>query len=175
MKLPKISESQERGDRRRNGAKGDIKKNIEAVELLTQEMEVIHHGEVTTAGLSTAELLRALRSVRAERLPLTRTRSPGSAISPSSSAASLGRSRRTKLCPSRRCCAASRNRSRRVADRDQMIDAERRCGFADFPVPALRFGAEFAHFARARRCACPSASSSTSVRNAAFIESGLAL
>ncbi len=57
MKFPKISVSQKRGDRRSNGAEGDIKKNVEPDELLTQVMEVVHHGEVTNAELLTAELL----------------------------------------------------------------------------------------------------------------------
>ena len=74
--IPKEQREDERGDRRRNRAKSDVKENVEAADLLAQAMEIIHH----RACPPPAECLAnssSTRSVRAERLPLIRTRSPG--------------------------------------------------------------------------------------------------
>ena len=38
---------QESRHRRRNGAKRDVKENIEPNEVIAQVMEVVHHGEMT--------------------------------------------------------------------------------------------------------------------------------
>jgi hypothetical protein len=47
--ISKHQGGQECGDRRSNGPEGDVKKNVEPDEVATQVMEVVHHGEVTTA------------------------------------------------------------------------------------------------------------------------------
>src|SRR5205807_554559 len=66
----------------------DIKENVEPDKLVAQAMEVVHHGATPTAN---GRLLNSsiTSSVRAARLPLIRTRSPGSAILAKISAASL--------------------------------------------------------------------------------------
>src|SRR6266496_204743 len=79
---------QESCHRRGDGAERDIKENIEPDEAIAQVMEVVHHGKIT-GDESRSPKASMTRSVRADRLPLTRMRSPGSAISPNNSAASL--------------------------------------------------------------------------------------
>ena len=43
-KLPKIKRENERRDRCRDRAKRHVKKDVETVDLLAQEMEIVHHG-----------------------------------------------------------------------------------------------------------------------------------
>src|SRR6266704_2155646 len=78
-------EGSDGGDHR---AKRDIVEDVEAFELLAQSMEIKHHGGHPTSDSRLANSSRT-RSIRAERLPLTRTRSPGCADSCNNSAASI--------------------------------------------------------------------------------------
>ena len=73
-------------DRRQDSAKGDVIENIEAFELLRQAMQKKHH-DAQRLSIWRLANSSSTRSVRAERLPLTRTRSPGRAFSQSRSAA----------------------------------------------------------------------------------------
>src|SRR5687768_10242901 len=82
------NESRDRGHDR---AERDITKNVEAFNLIAQEMEVIHHGATASGACRFANASRT-RSIRAVRLPLTRIKSPGTAFSPSNSAAFSGES-----------------------------------------------------------------------------------
>src|ERR1041385_5267676 len=78
----KISERQrehERSHRRRDGAERDVTEDVEAFDLLAQQVEVIHHG-ATSSGRGFLENSSRTRSIRAERLPLIKTRSPGAAL-----------------------------------------------------------------------------------------------
>src|SRR6266513_2065919 len=47
--ISKNQGGQKSSDRRSNGPESDVKKNVEADELSTQVMEVVHHGEITNA------------------------------------------------------------------------------------------------------------------------------
>jgi hypothetical protein len=47
--ISKNQRGQKCGDRRSNGPEGDVKENVEANEVATQMMEVVHHGEVRTS------------------------------------------------------------------------------------------------------------------------------
>jgi hypothetical protein len=47
--ISKNQSGQKCGDRGSNGLEGDVKENIEPDKVATQVMEVVHHGEVTTA------------------------------------------------------------------------------------------------------------------------------
>src|SRR5215218_4485367 len=76
----------ERGDGRRDRAKGDVSKDVERTDVVAQEMEVIHH--VRTSAGARFSNSSSTASVFAARLPFTKTRSPGAAISVNNSAAS---------------------------------------------------------------------------------------
>src|SRR5450432_2835544 len=74
-------------DGRQDGAESDIVENVEALEPLCQAMQEKHH-DAQPVSIWRFANSSSTRSVRAERLPLTSTRSPGRAASQSSSAAS---------------------------------------------------------------------------------------
>src|SRR5256885_7947483 len=78
-------------DRRRDGTERHVTKDVEAAHLLTKEVEVIHHGDTSAVERPFAKA-SSTRSIRAVRLPLTRIKSPGAAVSFSSRAASSGES-----------------------------------------------------------------------------------
>src|SRR5882724_6147269 len=77
----------ERGHRSRDGAERNVTENVEAFDLLTEEVEVIHHRENSSARDRFVNS-SSTRSIRAERLPLIKTKSPGAAFLSRSSAAS---------------------------------------------------------------------------------------
>ena len=109
----------ERRDRRCDRAKRHITKDVEAFDLLTQEMEVIHHGVTSAVDWRFANA-SSTRSIRAERLPLTRIKSPGEAVSPRSSAASSAAA--TEVFLKQAFCAVAPS-PRRLTHRDRLIDA----------------------------------------------------
>src|SRR4051812_34036849 len=76
------------GHSRSHGAKRDIEEHVEADELIAEAVQIIHHGVEPRAG-SWAANSSSTRSVRADRLPLTRTRSPVAALAARRSAAAL--------------------------------------------------------------------------------------
>ena len=88
-KFPKISEIAKAVMAAADGAKGDVIEDVEARDLSAELMQVIHHNGLRIADCGLRNSSRT-RSVRAERLPFTRTRSPGDAIPARSSAASAG-------------------------------------------------------------------------------------
>src|SRR5947207_10764232 len=71
----------------RDRAKRDVKENVEAADLFAEAMKIIHHTRALSGELCFANA-SITSSVRARRLPLIKMRSPGAAISNSSSAAS---------------------------------------------------------------------------------------
>src|SRR5262249_39911000 len=85
--VSKRERQQKSGDCRRYGSKSDVKENIEPDELPAQVMEVVHHEEMTKFECRMPNCSMT-SSVRAARLPLIRTRSPGPVSSPNNSAAS---------------------------------------------------------------------------------------
>ena len=62
--LPKMSEMREGGDGGGDGAKGDVKENVEADELIAQPMEVIHHDANAHRRLTIAEFFDDLLGSR---------------------------------------------------------------------------------------------------------------
>src|SRR5205823_3911775 len=85
--IPKNQCDQESCHGCRNGAECNIKENVEPDEVGAQAMEVVHHTEIPDSERRSANCSMT-SSVRAARLPLIKTRSPGAAILLRSSAAS---------------------------------------------------------------------------------------
>ena len=138
---------QKSGDRRGYGSKSDVKKNIEPDEPPAQVMEVVHHEEMTKVECRIPNC-SITSSVRAARLPLISTRSPGLAIWPNNSAAALFDCADVNFVQAGRARAVRAISSAALADGNQLIDAKHGRGFAYFSVAALRFATEFAHFAQ---------------------------
>src|SRR3977135_772307 len=92
--IPECERKNERRDRGRDGAKGEVTENVEPFDLLTEEMKIIHHGATSSVRCLFANS-SSTRSIRAERLPLTRIKSPGTAVFPSCPAASSAESTAT--------------------------------------------------------------------------------
>src|SRR3954451_16309599 len=76
----------EGADRGRDGAKRRVSEDVETADCVAELVEVIQH-QFTPAGVRFSNSSRTA-SIRAVRLPFTRTRSPGDVISFSRSAAS---------------------------------------------------------------------------------------
>src|SRR5205823_8340542 len=85
--ISKQQRHHERSDRRGHGAKGDVRENVEPADLVAEPVKKIHHTRALSGELCFANA-SITSSVRARRLPLIKMRSPGAAISNSSSAAS---------------------------------------------------------------------------------------
>src|SRR5262249_1325844 len=85
-RFSKNKREQKSRDRSRHRSEGYVEKDVEALNLVTQKMEVIHHA-VTPPVESRLANDSKTRSIRAPRLPLTRIRSPGEASRARSSAA----------------------------------------------------------------------------------------
>ena len=171
----KVSEdqtNQKSSDRRRDGAERDVKEDVEAAELLAQAMKIKHHrvapsvrrlaeffdyafGLGKTAAFDQHEI--PWRGDVAEKFCRFGGRADRAAI--------------LQTCFFRR----PRDDGAVVADRDQSIDPELSRRFPNLSMAAFRFAAELAHFAENSDPFSFRASSSTSVRKAAVIESGLAL
>src|SRR6266480_4431138 len=170
--VSKNQREQERRHRRGNSSERDIKENVEADEPIAQVMEKVHHGELATAdcGLRNASITC---SVRARRLPLIRTRSPGSARSVNNSAASAVDatvelfSRPARFAASAIVAATFPMAIKRSTFNAAAVSPTSRCPLSN-SSPNSRISPNTA-------IRCPSASSSTKVRNAAFMESGFAL
>src|SRR5205814_3802666 len=162
----------ERGHRGRDRAKRHVTKDVEAAHLLTKEMEVIHHGDTSAVERAFAKASNT-RPIRAVRLPLTRIKSPGEAVALRRRAASSGES--TALLFSRpafrAACAiaapASPTANNSSIPSAAAVSPTSRCPRSDSSPSSFIWPST-----ATRR---PSASSSTSVRKAAFIESGFAL
>src|SRR3954470_1659662 len=88
-KVPEGKRENEGGDRRGDSAKGDVTENVESFDVVTQEMEVIHH-EATSAARCLLANSSSTCSIRAARLPLIKIKSPGTAFCSRSAAASSG-------------------------------------------------------------------------------------
>src|SRR5438874_1718981 len=71
----------------RHRAKRDVKENVEAADLFAEAMKIVHHTRALSGELCFANA-SITSSVRASRLPLIKTRSPGAAISSNKLAAS---------------------------------------------------------------------------------------
>src|SRR2546423_12795242 len=85
-----ISEQQRENKCRDRGcdcAKGDVKENVEAANLVAQAMKKVHHTRALSGELCFANA-SITSSVRASRLPLIKIKSPGAAMFRSNSAAS---------------------------------------------------------------------------------------
>src|SRR5204863_1585589 len=90
---------------RGHGPEGHIEKDVQPFNLLVQEMEVIHHG-VISAGLYLANASKT-RSIPAERLPLTKTRSPVETLLLRFSAASAADPTQTQFFNPAFCAASA--------------------------------------------------------------------
>src|SRR5438128_11501362 len=84
--ISKDERNKKSSDRRGDRAKRDIKENVEAEELFAKAVKVIHHGATPSVGCRLTNS-SSTSSVRAARLPLMSTSSPGAAISVNISAA----------------------------------------------------------------------------------------
>ncbi len=132
---------QKGGERRRDGPKGDVLKDVERAEIvrrgaLAEPVEIVHH---------TACRPSTMRSMRAERLPLTSTTSPARAKERSDLQCLLDRIAVLHPARRRRVYAASVIQRASLADADNEIDAFFRGGRTDAAMAALGFAPEFAH------------------------------
>src|SRR2546421_1912194 len=159
-------------DRRRDGAERHVTKDVEAAHLLAEEVEVIHHGDTSAVERLFAKA-SSTRSIRAVRLPLTRIKSPGEAVALRRRAASSGES--TALLFSRpafRAACAIAAPASPTANSSSIPSAAAVSPTSRWPRSDSSPNSFIWPSTATRR---PSASSSTNVRKAAFIESGFAL
>src|SRR4051794_21415347 len=88
-KIPAHQRDRECGDRGGDRAERHIGEDVQAGDFFAEAMEEVHHRALLVAGCRWLNSSMT-RSVRAARLPLTRTRSPADEISARSSAAAAG-------------------------------------------------------------------------------------
>src|SRR6202011_5406023 len=170
--IPEQERDHERSDRRGHGAKGDVRENVECADLVAEPVKIVHHTRALSGELRFANA-SITSSVRARRLPLIKTRSPGAAMFNSSSAASDVDP--TTLLFSSPAFSAAREIIAPISP--MPIKRPRRNGAAASPTSSCPRSDSFpsSRISPSTAIFFPSVSSSTKVCSAAFIESGFAL